>query len=977
VLDVDYGVINPDGEASTVATSAASGVGSCTGGAAAYNCDLPSGSVGNMLNATAVLNGYLYIMGGCTQNDCGAGGGADWSAGVTYQSIASDGTLRRPASCAGSYTDSYCVSSASLPEALAGPGVTTFNDRIYVVGGFPSISNIYYVTVNPDGSLGTWQDNDAVTGTTTAADAVSYTYAYARANPASANSNPGNLYVFGGCSGTITNIGCSGYSQSVYKCNITTSGSVTGCTTTGQLQIGTVTGNDGSPAGGTGLGAHAGAVYANYIYLMGGLAPGGNGTDLRDVRYARFDDTNNVVAVSGGAWIEGGNQMETGRRRGAGFGYNGFLYVLGGYDGADAIADIEFAKINVSDGSWGVFDKSSVSIQKRWALTTVVSNSYAYVVGGCTAGPAPGGCTTRTNTIQTFQIYNNESGALQAVTSMSDDTFATDPNRWGSSAAVLNGYLYVAGGCISATDCTNATNNVQYAAISATDGSVGSWTSASNVLPADRAWGQLEVAGGNLYYLGGQEDTATTEHSTVYYAGTFSSGNISAAWSTASGGIGDTAGQAAQARTKFGATVWNNRIYVVGGLDGAAAVTNTVYISPQLNSGGNIAADSWVSDADVPDVARYGGAVTAYANNLYLFGGTNTTGNYLSDAQFTQINTDGTIDAWTFTTRLPGQISQADAFAANGYIYVVGGRSATSTCAPQTVIAPVSANTTIATGNNPTGVGEWSQTNVNFKGGRYGAATTYTGGKMYVMGGGCTSPQAGNYTTGTITQASTTVTGVGTTWTDNYIGATITYADASTAQVVSVTDATHLVVNTTKTIAVAQAYTLSPPRHSYAVLKSQPQVATYSRMIDTDSDVFPTKWLMNGLDNSIGARWQLRYRSMHDLDALTNPNEDCGTAPTMSQMTTWGQDTNYGAVTLASPATYTPKDSTGGNINCARYFYFYISIDASQTFGYPEDVSRGPTLDDVSLFYTADPSKRLLHGKTFNGGLQQPLDTPF
>ena len=148
-------------------------------------------------------------------------------------------------------------------------------------------------------------------------------------------------------------------------------------------------------------------------------------------------------------------------------------------------------------------------------------------------------------------------------------------------------------------------------------------------------------------------------------------------------------------------------------------------------------------------------------------------------------------------------------------------------------------------------------------------------------------------------------------------------------------------------------------------------------MIDTDSDVFPTKWLMNGLDNSIGARWQLRYRSMHDLDALTNPNEDCGTTPTMSQMTTWGQDTNYGAVTLASPATYTPKDSTGGNINCARYFYFYISIDASQTFGYPEDVSRGPTLDDVSLFYTADPSKRLLHGKTFNGGLQQPLDTPF
>ncbi|QQS17902.1 hypothetical protein IPL68_04555 [Candidatus Saccharibacteria bacterium] len=42
-------------------------------------------------------------------------------------------------------------------------------------------------------------------------------------------------------------------------------------------------------------------------------------------------------------------------------------------------------------------------------------------------------------------------------------------------------------------------------------------------------------------------------------------------------------------------------------------------------------------------------------------------------------------------------------------------------------------------------------------------------------------------------------------------------------------------------------------------LKSQPQVAKYSRMIDTDTDVFPTKWLLNGLDNSTGAEWYLRY----------------------------------------------------------------------------------------------------------------------
>ena len=211
-------------------------------------------------------------------------------------------------------------------------------------------------------------------------------------------------------------------------------------------------------------------------------------------------------------------------------------------------------------------------------------------------------------------------------------------------------------------------------------------------------------------------------------------GNITAAWSTATGGIGDTAAQVAQERTKFGATVWNNRIYVVGGLNVSAAAVNTVYISPQLNSGGNMAADSWTSDANLPDIPRFGGAVTSYGNNLYIFGGNDGT-NYLSDGQFTQINSDGSLDPWTFTTSLPSYTSQGDAFAANGYMYIIGGRSAATSCRPKTLIAPISANTTIASGNNPTGVGEWFETNVRYSGGRYGVALAYDKGKIYTMGG--------------------------------------------------------------------------------------------------------------------------------------------------------------------------------------------------------------------------------------------------
>ena len=410
------------------------------------------------------------------------------------------------------------------------------------------------------------------------------------------------------------------------------------------------------------------------------------------------------------------------------------------------------------------------------------------------------------------------------------------------------------------------------------------------------------MAGGYLYYLGGQDDTATNEQSSIYYVGTFTTGNITGAWSTATGGIGDTASQAAQERTKFGATVWNNRIYVVGGLNVSAANTNTVYISPQLSSGGNISADSWTSDADTFNVARRGNTVVAYGNNLYSFGGNDGT-YYFNDSQYTQINSDGTIDAWAYTTSLPTTLSEAEGFAYNGYMYLIGGRSATSTCAPNTIVAPISANTTIASGNNPTGLGEWYETNQKYTGDRYGAAVAYSGGKMFVMGGGCSSP-------------------------------------------------------------------LASTRHYFSSVKSQPQIAKYSRMIDTDTDVFPTKWLMNGLDNSTGARWYMRYRSMNDIDGVAT---DCGTA----DMSTWGQETNFGEVTLGTPQTYTPKDGSGTNINCARYFYFFVNIDSQQSFGYPEDVSRGPTIADLTLFFTADPSKRMRHGKTFTGGEQQPLDTPF
>ena len=1217
-----YGIVNGNGDASTVGTSVDNTTAPCSD-TTPSNCDLPGTTyIGNILSSTAIMNGFLYIIGGCTNNGC-----TTTSGNTVYTAINPDGSLSRPPSCpGGTAVDSYCVDSIDpISGGVAAAGAAIFGGRIYVVGGQDGSSlkgNIYHVAVNNDGSLeGAWT---AQSFTNIAATSVSYTFAYARANPTSAGTYPGNLFIFGGCTATSGGAACnsSANTDAVYKCNIQVSGSLeeddaNDCDTTNQLQIGTLSG-----ASGSGLALHAGTVYAGYIYLVGGVAPGLS--DIDTVRYAKLDNSNNVVAVSGSAWIEAEDssgdpiEMSISRRRGAAFGYNGYLYAIGGYDGTGSgtASDIQFAKINVGDGSIGLFETSVVTFNQRWGVSVPVSNSYAYIIGGCTSGSAPSSCTARTDVIQTFQIYNNDSGS-PADFSSSGNLFPTD--RFGASAAILNSYIYVAGGCVGVLDCDNATNAVEYALLNP-DGTIGTWSSTTS-LPADRVYGQLEAVSGTLYYMGGQDDSETVQ-SAIYYAAPSGSGTVSS-WSTASGGIGDTSSTSAAARTQFGATVWNDRIYVLGGYDASLNSTSTVFVSPQLSSGGNISADSWTSSTAF-NVARNGPTAIAYANNLYVLGGHDGF-NFLSDVQYTQINSDGTIDSWNYTSSLPRNVSHADGFAANGYMYIFGGKQSAILCTSNTYVAPISANTTIDTGNNPTGLGEWFLTNERFSAERANLSAVYHEGKAYLMGGSCGTLEGGGGTVvleddfdpgldaadwantdrmsvgtgcgtlpsgnalvstgnqgGTLAQAQTidvdvgyggtvsfylripssgggscdapesgedvelqysTNSGSGWTalatydeanfdtatqitetipsiaWTDSTrfrwlipngsngqdefaidsvvvtandtppldelmfddfdptqdssqwssitnmtedtncgtlsSGNALVSQGGSSAQAItnnhdllyggvvsfylrmstdSGTDCrqpgnnqdlllqySHNNGSTWTTMATydesayntptlissaipAQAYSTTvrfrwiiPNANNDSVwaiddvkveafdpiltytgvhravsttLLSQPQVAKYSRMIDTDTDVFPTKWLLNGVDNSVGARWTMRYRTMNDTDGVA---ADCGTA----DMSTWGQETNFGEVTLGQPEDYTPLDGSGTDIGCARFYYLLVEVDSSRAFGYPDDVTRGPTIADLSLFFTSDPSKRLRHGKTFTGGEQQPYDTPF
>ncbi len=1222
--NVEFGAVNPPGDASTVSNSEPDTFAPCSG-VSPVNCDLPpagdaAGQGGQMSSMVVINNGFIYNIGGCTNigttEEC-YNGASEMSGNVAYAALSSTGQMVAPAVCASPNTSYglWCVDNTNRINGTTGVGtgaVTVFNNYVYVVGGTNGDNwqaNVWSVLLNADGSLsGAWSTQTFANldlGT-----ARGYSYAFTRANPSAASTYPGNLYVIGGCNlGTAGNgIGCNTYFNGVYKCNILPSGlleedDLNDCTTAGQLQVDAditagATGNQG-------IGLMSGTVYANRVYLVGGACPVAGtlgpcrspfNANREVTMFAAIDNNNDIVSTDGGSnWTFATALMDPVRRRAVAFGYNGYIYSLAGFSGSASLQDLLFSKIDVSTGQLSAWDSSGVVVTPRWDLRTIVSNGYVYAIGGCGTGGAPDQCTAMQPEVQTFQLYNNDSGTPIGYTA-STNQFATD--RIGASSVILNGYLYVAGGCTSNDDCSTTTDSVQYTQIDDYGNLTNAWNT-GGALPATRAWGQLEAVQNTLYYIGGQDNTATNEYETIYYTTGITSGNPT--WGT----VG-AANDLPDGRTKFSSTVWDDRIYVTGGYDSTGAVSNVTYISPKLTGG--IIGAAWTTSTNTFNIARFGHSAVAYANNIYIMGGSNGT-QYLSDVQYTSIGykagtiqqtgsaitgtgtawttamigstlqyrdgeiatiltvpsgtsmtvsvsktlpsgtgytvLDGSLGTWSYTTSLPEPIIQADAFAANGYMYLVGGRSSDVDCVPNTLLAPISANTTIATGNNSTGLGEWYETNARYSGDRYGNAVAYANGKMYVTGGGCelfpsvssvstqafntdtiphnvtmpatvdpgdlllvlfssdtdaavTTPAGWtavasatrganirgsvfaidavgtedgtnvNFETANAQQASaqvyripanrwhgTVATGVNaatvdpggttttpdppnldpgswgtqntlwlaysagseyasvTTYPTNYTNGTHTgstggvAADRATtssarreSRVASENPAAFTMPSNSNGVALTIA--IRPAGVSYTEgnrtvqsgLYSQPQVASYSRMIDTDTDVFPTSWLMNGLDNSIGARWRMSYRSMHDINPVSggsdsvlttppstytlqqNPNEDCGTSATMAPMTGWGQESTAANVILGNVSTYTARNSGGGNINCARYYYFYVTIDASQTFGYPEDVNRGPTISDLSLFFTSDPSKRLRHGKTFTGGEQQPLDTP-
>ncbi|HEX7964023.1 MAG TPA: hypothetical protein VF466_05565 [Candidatus Saccharimonadales bacterium] len=792
-------------------------------------------------HGAVVNNGYLYVVGGCQTNSCQTGTN-DTTGNVSYAPINSDGSLSSWT------TDSTNRLNGST--GLAAFGLAVYNNVLYATGGYTKAGpsrNVWYVGLNGNGSLsGAW---------TTLTSKLSTTDYYN-----SAVAHHGFLYVFGGCIGTTGSAGCSTYRSQVWRMPINSDGSL-GTTVT---STGTSTTLRSLP---TATGLMAPALYNGYIYLAGGANGSSGQTDT--VLYANIQDNGNISSWSTAT----GHLVQTIRRADAAA-MNGYLYVFGGHNGSiPATYDyIQIGKINMATGDiTNDFSISVTRITQRWDERAVYTNGHFYVTGGCSVGDPPASCSTRTNVDENVELFNAGNKGTSAWSNASN-VYAT--NRTGAGSVAAGGYLYAAGGCtaytVASSTCTGFTNTTAYAPLNP-DGSIGSWTTGA-ALPAQVAHNCLVAVGGYLYSVGGEDNTGNAV-TTVYYSQL--TNGVPGSWQTAANGLPG-------ARAAAGCTVFNGYIYITGGRSGTTTAQTTVYYSPDLSNGGNITS-SWNTATDFT-TARYDHTSVAAGGYLYVMGG-GTSSAYDLDVQFVALDpsTGNTTGSWKYARDLPNPIRQQSIVAANGYIYLFGGRSASTTCSADTWVASINSTGTLS---------DWQTSINNFTTARFDAGGAFYNGYYYVLGGDdCTNVISSN---------------------------------------------------------VIQ----------YGGEQSQAMKTLVTKYLDMAGDAKPQKfvaYLTNAVNNGVDIeKWRLTYKSSANL------------------ANTWGMSASI--YPLASQASYTTNayDGSGTDIQLARWYELSFDINMEQSFTFTDDTQ--PTISRYDFYYSPTPSRRLMHGRDFRDQTQQGLD---
>lgn len=706
----------------------------------------------------AAYNGYLYIGGGQDTTS----GAASYRNDIQYAAINGDGTI-------GAW-----VATSAFTTGRQAFTMTAYNGYLYILGGtgVAYMNDVQYAQINADGTLGAW----AATASIVTAKSFMGTAAL-----------NGYIYLTGGFDGSVN------YDDVIIS-KIDDPGSTTPFAA-------------GSTTIATPRSMMCSAAYGGYIYAFGGSTTN-NGNTNQTTIYAATVSTAGVL----GAWTSITAALPEARSAMGCTIYNGFIYIVDGYTGAAVASNqIRYATISATTiGAWtttgtavttasiapGVFTYTAGNVTRLYVIGGSIVNSYYTTLaatgapGTWTAGASlPNAWTSRAyamigdtfyamgglnGTVAQTTVYRSQltsTGTMGAWTATGNTSLNTAVASMNGGVSV-NGCLYVVGGQTGGATPV-ATNVVQYAC-PASDGTISAWTTSAAPLTANIM--NLALATYNSYLFGvggytgaayqataqiahvnnggngmtGANGTTTTAmtsngttaapryfHATVAYNGYLYAlgGYTGSAYLntvvyapiTGPGTVGAWATTSAftNNRAYSSVAVYNGRLYLTGGYNGTTFFGDYQYSTVQ--SDGTLG--PWSTSANIGATAtpRATHGSVAYNGYLYVVGGLSTTTTYLSTVQYAPINADGSVGTWASTTALPGIRATSVAVAYNGFIYVLGGRTAASTYINSVVMAPLSPTGGIGTAG-------WTYTS-SFKNTRNYLGTAVANGFLYIFGG--------------------------------------------------------------------------------------------------------------------------------------------------------------------------------------------------------------------------------------------------
>lgn len=761
--------------------------------------------------ASVVFNGYIYAIGGCT------------TAGTQCNTAVQ--TVQRATISSGGQIGAYsAVTNLPAGEARGRLAAVVHNNAIYVVGGCITATacgtiraTTLYIKPNPDGSLpANWSTATANLAT------ARYHHSMVAYN--------GYLYAIGGNNG-------AGSITSVEKGTINaTSGDVTGWTTTSIAALNSA------------RSGQAAATYNNRIYVTGGR----NGATIHNsIEWAELDGSGNISAWN----TDSTDQFTTARFGHATEIMNGHIYVISGNNNTAELNDIQFAPIN-ADGTVGAFTTSIYTIgTARTYGASATFSGIIYLIGGCNTydetnarcGSGPTGDT------RTIGINNGGQGLNLNGTQDADKM----TRRAHHITLIHNGYVYVIGGCVSATWCSGGLGNVQRATINTNDGTIGSWSTTTSQLNVARQRGAGFVYQGRLYVMGGYTDAGWTNPSaSVEYITPQSNGDLTGGWTLQNSALPTT-------WAEFDVAVYDGYVYRAGGNTGGSGKTDSTEKAP--------------------------------------------------------INPNGSIGAWTPEDSLSSQIRNNQVVAANGTLYALGGYhdvTGHSSTVEYAIIDPVTHE-----------IGGWSKTTSFNIPREFFFAEVYNG--YLIVGGGFGNFGTGNDELLDVQLATISRDGKLSSW---VFGRPLTQAGAGSSSAIY----SGFFYVTGGYDAASQ----STDDLEYRTIDTVPRAASFSWMFDLDRDVRPDTLAISG--TVPGA-----------------PDFLAGFVYGLAPNSTGIFATSVASLNVSRKTTVSPVNGVSG----ARYVY------AQFRFGnYPEDVVY-PDLPlkvgNVSLYLTPDPNRRLRNGRTF------------